>query len=74
MNDTKASIAYVLTEINLTEDLERMVKEFNSIAELYGLREPWFKLESLKCKELLKDGKTQTTLYKCTIEEHEGVN
>jgi len=74
MNATKTGTLYVLTWINLTEDLKRTVEEFNSIAELYGLREPWFKLESLKCEELLKDVKTQTTLYKCTIEEHEGVN
>jgi len=68
----RASTVYVLTKINLTEDLERTVGEFNWIAELYGLREPWFKLESLKCEELLKDVKTRTTLYKCIIEEYKG--
>jgi len=55
MNATKTGTLYVLARINLTEIFERIVEEFNGIAELYGLREPWFKLESLKCEGLLKD-------------------
>jgi len=69
MNRTRAGTAYVLTKSSLTESLEKTVEEFNWAAKPFGLGEPWFKPENLKCTELLKDPHTYATLYRCTVKE-----